>query len=148
MNTIKYLASGRIQSVLCTTLLGAVTGCVGYVDRPPQATVYAPPPPVYVERTVVVQDNYVYYPGYQVYYSGNTRQYVYLEGRSWVSRSAPPHVSADVLFASPSVRLDFHDAPAVHHATVVRQYPKYWAPPGNGRGNQQGQDQGNKRGHD
>jgi hypothetical protein len=103
---------------------------------------------VYVERTVVVRENYVYYPGYQVYYSGNTRQYVYLEGRSWVSRPAPPHVSADVLFASPSVRLDFHDAPAMHHATVVRQYPKHWAPPGKGRGNQQNHGEGNKRGHD
>ena len=77
----------------------------------------------------MVQDDYVYYPGYQVYYSSNTRQYVYQEGRSWVSRPAPPRVSVDVLFASPSVRLDFHDSPAIHHAAVVRQYPKHWAPP-------------------
>ena len=78
--------------------------------------VYAPPPPVYVEAGVVVQDDYVYYPGYQVYYSSNRRQYIYLEGRSWVSRPAPPRVSVDVLFASPSVRLDFHDSPSIHHA--------------------------------
>ena len=120
MNTSRRFAAGRIGLVSCTAVLGVFTGCVGYVDRPPQATAYAPPPPVYVESGVVVQDNYVYYPGYQVYYSGNTRQYVYLEGRSWVSRPAPPHVSVDVLFASPSVRLDFHDAPAVHHAKVVQ----------------------------
>ena len=120
MNTTRRLSAGRIGSVLCAAVLGALTGCAGHPDRPPQPRAYAPPPPVYVERTVVVRENYVYYPGYQVYYSGNTRQYVYLEGRSWVSRPAPPHVSADVLFASPSVRLDFHDAPAMHHATVVR----------------------------
>ena len=91
----------------------------------------------------MVQDDYVYYPGYQVYYSGNTRQYVYLEGSAWVTRPAPPRVSADVLFASPSVRLDFHDAPAVHHETVVQTYPKNWAPPGWNHGNKGG----NKKGH-
>jgi hypothetical protein len=79
---------------------------------------------------VVLQDDYVYYPGYQIYYSSNRRQYVYLQGRSWVSRPAPPRVSVEVLFASPSVRLDFHDAPSIHHASVVRQYPKHWSPPG------------------
>jgi hypothetical protein len=91
----------------------------------------------------VVQDDYVYYPGYQVYYSGSRRQYTYLEGRSWVSRPAPPRVSADVLIDSPSVRLDFHDAPASHHATVVQTYPKSWTPPGWSHGNKGG----NKEGH-
>jgi hypothetical protein len=107
---------------------------------------------VYVEREVVVQDDYVYYPGYQVYYSSNRRQYIYQDGRSWVTRPAPPRVSVDVLFASPSVRLDFHDSPAVHHAKVVQQYPKHWAPPksssnhGDGyRGDGKGNDQGDHR---
>jgi hypothetical protein len=140
MNKTKRLAARRLGFVIAAALLGALTGCIGYVDRPPQARVYAPPPPEYVESAVVVQDSYVYYPGYQVYYSGNRRQYVYLEGRSWVSRPAPPHVSAAVLFASPSVRLDFHDSPSMHHATVVRQYPKHWAPSESGRGNQRGHD--------
>jgi hypothetical protein len=93
----------------------------------------------------------VYYPGYQVYYSGNTRRYVYLEGRSWVSRRAPPRVLADVLLASPSVWLDFHDSPALHHAAVVRQYPKNWTPPvsshSNNEGRDQGHDEGNKKEH-
>ena len=119
----------KIGFVFGAGLLGALTGCVGYVDEPRHARVYAPPPPVYVEAGVGVQDDYVYYPGYQVYYSSNRRQYIYLEGRSWVSRPAPPRVSVDVLFASPSVRLDFHDSPSIHHASVVRQYPKHWAPP-------------------
>ena len=127
-------------------LLGALTGCVGYVDGPRHGYAYAQPPPVYVETGVVVQDDYVYYPGYQVYYSSNRRQYVYLDGRSWVSRPAPPRVSVDVLFASPSVRLDFHDAPAVHHATVVQQYPKHWAPPGSSQGRKEARDEGDKKG--
>jgi hypothetical protein len=109
--------------------------------------VYVQPPPVQVEAAVVVQDDYTYYPGYQVYYSNSRRHYVYLEGRSWVSRPTPPHVSVDVLFASPSVRLDFHDAPAIHHATVVQQYPKHWSPPGSNHGNKEGRDEGHDEGN-
>ena len=138
--------------VSCTAFLGALTGCVGYVDEPRHGRVYEQPSPVYVESRVVVQDDYVYYPGYQVYYSSNRRQYIYPEGRSWVSRPVPPRVSVNALFASPSVRLAFHDSPANHHATVVRQYPRQWAPPGwsNNRGqgyrdNGKGNDRGDRR---
>ena len=140
----------KIEFVFGAALLGALTGCVGYVDRPhhDHARGYPPPPPVYLERGVAVQDDYVYYPGYEVYYSSNRRQYIYQDGRSWVSRPAPPRVPVDVLFASPSVRLDFHDSPSIHHATVVRQYPKHWAPPGSSHGNQEGHDQGNRKGRD
>jgi hypothetical protein len=108
-------------------LLSVLTGCVGYVD--------GPPPAAYVQSEVVVSDDYVYYPAYQVYYSGSRRQYVYREGSAWVSRPAPPHVSVGVLFASPSVRVDFHDAPAAHHAAVVQTYPRNWTPPGWNHGN-------------
>jgi|SRR5579859_8031115 len=132
--------------VFFAAILGSLTGCVGYVDGPPREGGYAEPPTAYAETGVVVQPDYVYYPAYQVYYSSNTRQYVYLEGRSWVTRPAPPRVSAEVLFASPSVRLDFHDSPARHHATVVKQYPKHWAPPGPGHGNNEGRDEGDKAG--
>jgi len=115
----------KIGFVFGTVLLGALTGCV-----------------THVERARVVQDDYVYYPGYQVYYGASQHQYIYQDGRSWVSRPAPPRVAVDVLFASPSVRLDFHDSPAIHHSAVVRQYPRHWAPPVNrddSRGNYQGE---------
>ena len=126
METLNYK---KIGSVFCVTALGALTGCVGYVEEPRQ--VYAaPPPPVYVEREVVVQPHYIYYPSHQVYYASHTHQYVYRDGRAWVSRPAPPRVSVDVLFASPSVRLGFSDSPSRHHSSVVRQYPRNWAPPG------------------
>jgi len=132
MNKAEHLAVqiGFVSGV--ALFLGALAGCIGYVDGPRHEGVYVQPPSVQVEAGVVVQDDYVYYPGYQVYYSSNRRQYIYLEGRSWVTRPAPPHVSVDVLFASPSVRLDFHDSPSIHHASVVRQYPKHWAPPKSG----------------
>ena len=118
--------------------------------RPPQPRAYAPPPPAYIRETrVVVQDNYVYYPAYQVYYGGNTHQYVYQEGRSWVSRPAPPRVSADVLFASPSVRLNFHDSAG---ELITRRWsggtPKNWAPTRSSHGNQQGHDEGSRKGYD
>jgi hypothetical protein len=131
MNKAKCSKCGFVFGAV---LLGALSGCVGYVEGPRPARVYAEPVPVYVERGVVVPEDYVYYPGYQVYYSSTRRQYVYLEGRSWVTRPAPPRVSAGVLLASPSVRLNFHDSPASHHAAVVRQYPQHWVPPGSDHG--------------
>jgi len=131
---MKKTKNSTIGFVFGTAFLSLLTGCVGYVDGP-RAGVYAAPPSVYVETGVAAQDDYVYYPGYQVYYSSYRRQYVYQDGRSWVSRSAPPRVSADRLFASPSVKVDFHDSPANHHAEIVRQYPKHWAPPESNRGN-------------
>ena len=129
MNETKHSKIGFIGFVCGTAVLTALTGCLGYVDNPRGGAVYVEPPPsVYVEAQVAEPD-YVYYPGYQVYYGRNTHRYVYLEGRSWVSRPAPPRVSVDVLLASPSVRLEFRDHPSIHNAAVVRQYPKHWAPP-------------------
>lgn len=131
MNRTKH---SKIGFALGAALLGVLTGCVGYVEGPRHARTYEPPRP----GAVWVRDSYVYYPSYQVYYSGGTRQYVYLEGSAWVSRPAPPRVAVDVLFASPSVSVDFHDHPSAHHATVVRTYPRTWAPPGWKHGNKEG----------
>ena len=114
--------------VLGAVLLMTLTGCVAYVDRPPQGSVYLAPP------VVVVEDDYVYYPDYEIYYSSSRHQYAYLEDRTWVSRPAPRGVSVSVLFASPSVRMDFHDSPANHHAEVVRQHPGNRPQPGTSRG--------------
>ena len=134
----------RIGFVLSAALLGVLTGCVHH-DHPRQARVHAEPPAVRVEAHVDAHPEYVYYPNYQVYYSSHRNHYVYLEGRSWVTRLAPPRVSVSVLFASPSVRLDFRDDPAAHHTTVVRQYPRHWSPPGADHGRKVGHDQGGKK---
>ncbi len=117
------LPTKKIQLALCAALLGTLTGCVGYVDGP-SAGYYAQP------GVVVVQDDYVYYPQYECYYSVSRHQYAYREGNAWVSRSAPHGVSANVLMASPSVKMNFHDSPAQHHAELVKQYPKNWKPAG------------------
>ena len=105
--------TSKVGLALCVALLGALTGCVGYVDRPTQGSVY-------VEPAFAVQDDYIYYPQYECYYSVSRHQYAYREGNAWVSRPAPRGVSVNVLRASPSVKMNFHDSPANHHAVVVK----------------------------
>jgi len=131
MNNKKpFFDADKAGFVLSAVLLATLTGCVGYVDGP-RAGVYAGP------SAFVEQDDYIYYPGYDVYYSDRRHQYAYQDGGAWVSRPAPRGVSVDVLVASPSVRMDFHDSPAHHHAAVAQQYPRNWAPPGSNHDQQE-----------
>jgi hypothetical protein len=117
--------------VLAAALLVSVAGCVGYVGEPRGE--------VRVDGPVfVAHDDYTYYPGYNVYYSSSRHQYAYQEGGAWVSRPAPQGVSVNVLVASPSVKMDFHDSPANHHATVVQKYPRNWTPPHANQGRKDG----------
>ncbi|MDI1337743.1 MAG: hypothetical protein PSU94_16290 [Lacunisphaera sp.] len=81
---------------------------------------------VQVQAAVVFEDDYIYYPGYEIYYSSNRHEYVYRDGSSWVRRSEPRGVSLNVLLAAPSVRMDFRDSPERHHSTVVQSYPRSW----------------------
>ena len=139
MNNKKLsIKTDKAGYVLGAVLLMTLTGCVAYVDRPPQGSVYVAPP------VVVVEDDYVYYPDYEVYYSSSRHQYAYLEGGAWVSRPAPRGVSVNVLLRSPSVRMDFLDSPEHHHAEVVRQYPGHRAQPGSNQGRNNNQ-KGNQR---
>jgi hypothetical protein len=141
---MRRISHSRISCAFGLTLVGVLAGCV---VEGPRHGVYAPPPPVvHVETQVVVQDDYVYYPSYEVYYSSRRQNYIYLEGRTWVTRPSPPRVSVGVLFASPSVRLDFHDSPARHHTTVIKQYPRHWAPPGHDNDHRDRDDHDNGRG--
>lgn len=124
-----FFKTDKIGFAFCIALIGILTGCASqsYQDRPSPGSVYVEPAP---QTIVVVQDNYVYYPGYDVYYNSNRRQYFYEEQGRWVTRQAPRGVPVNVLLASPSVRMDFHDSPASHHAAMVQKYPKNWTPPG------------------
>ena len=117
----RFFHTSKLLLVSCFVVLSALTGCVGYVDGP-RAGIYESP------DTFAVQDDYVYYPQYECYYSVSRHQYAYREGSAWVSRPAPHGVSASVLMASPSVKMNFHDSPAQHHADVAKQYPKTWKP--------------------
>jgi hypothetical protein len=75
---------------------------------------------------VAYQDDYDYYPGYEVYYARNRHEYVYRDGNNWVHSATYPRANAEVLLSSPSVRVDFRDSPERHHAEVVRRYPHDW----------------------
>ena len=121
MNKKYFTKVGTAGFVLGAALLATTTGCVGYVDRPYDHHTYSEP-------SYSGQDDFVYYPRYGMYYGSRSHQYYYQDGRSWVARPAPRGVSVNVLFASPSVALDFHDGPARHHAQVVRTYPRHWTP--------------------
>jgi hypothetical protein len=117
-----FFKTGKAGFLSGAMLLITLTGFVGCVEGP-RAGVQAEP------YAFAMQDDYVYYPNYECYYSASRHQYAYWEGNAWVARPAPRGVSVDVLLASPSVKMDFHDSPSQHHATVVKQYPKNWQPP-------------------
>jgi len=75
---------------------------------------------------VAVQDEYVYYPRYEMYYNRTRHEYYYREGNAWVHRPEPRRVKAEVLLQAPSVRMDFHDSPERHHDTIIKSYPRDW----------------------
>lgn len=105
-------------------LLILLTGCVA--EGSGRHTGYRSRSVAQVQTVVVFEDDYDYYPGYEVYYSRNRKEYVYRDGGQWVRRSQPSGVSLNILLAAPSVRVDFRDSPERHHAEVVRAYPRSW----------------------
>jgi hypothetical protein len=73
------------------------------------------------------QDSYIYFPGYQVYFNPARRQYTYWNGRAWLTSPDLPHeLSLELLQESPSVAMNFDDAPARHHGEVAQSYPRNW----------------------
>ena len=118
--------AGLISGAALLTVFG-LTGCGRQGMSRPGA--YQSPNVVLAQPVVVLQDDYVYYPQYEVYYSSSRHQYGYRDGNAWAWRPAPPHVSLNVMLASPSVHMDFHDSPERHHDAIIRSYPKNWQPP-------------------
>jgi hypothetical protein len=125
-----FFKTNGVGFVLGAVLLMMLTENTGYAGGLNVGIVVSPPVVVVAPPVVVVQDDYVYYPNYGIYYNSQRHQYAYLENGAWVSQPAPQGVSVDVLLASPSVRMDFHDSPANHHAEMLRKYPKNWRPDG------------------
>lgn len=74
---------------------------------------------------VIQQPAYIYYPDYELYYNVGSREYVYFDGRGWVSGRYPPRWAQDLRGAA-YVQLDFNDSPIRHHQDVVRRYPRHW----------------------
>jgi hypothetical protein len=86
-------------------------------------------PEVVIQPAVIVQDDYDYYPAYETYYNRTRHEFVYRDGANWVRRPQPNRVTPEAMMAAPSVRMDFHDSPELHHDSVTKSYPKNWAPP-------------------
>ena len=112
--------------VLSAALLPTMIGCMPGSGR---ASVAVHSSSGYSSTNVMLSDDYMYYPDYEVYYSNVRHQYIYRDGRNWLTRPTPPRVDIGVLLASPSVRLDFQVSPEQHHSTVVKSYPRNWRPP-------------------
>ena len=112
--------------VLGAVMLVALTEGVGSAGAQNIGITVKPPAVV----PVVVTESYVYYPNFRVYYNSRRHQYMYLKGDTWVTQPLPEGVSVEVLMASPSVDMDFHDSPERHHAEMLKKYPHDWKPSG------------------
>ena len=132
-----FLKTDKVGLALAAAFVVTLTGCVGYVDGPSAG--------IGMEEPVfMAQDDYVYYPQYECYYSVSRHQYAYREGSRWVARPGPRGVSVNVLRDSPSVRMDFHDSPAHHYNAVAKQYPRNWKPAGPNQGRNENQRNDNR----
>jgi hypothetical protein len=120
-NNKNFLMAGKAGFLLGSLLLATLAAPASYADGLQVGVTVSP-------NVAADQDSYVYFPSYGVYYNSHRHQYAYQDNGAWVSRPAPHGVSAAVLQASPSVKMDFHDAPANHHAAMVQKYPKSWTP--------------------
>ena len=127
MNPKTFFPAKSLGLVRSAALWPMLFGCV---SGPGRSSVRVHASSGYTHTGVIMEDDYVYYPGYEVYYSSNRRSYVYRDGRNWVTRPAPPRVAIEVLLASPSLRVDFRDSPERHHADMVKRYPRNWRPAG------------------
>ena len=124
----KLLKKDKVGIALAVMLLAGLAQGVSTAKAQPVEV--RPAPPAVVAPGVVEQDTYAYYPRYGVYYNRKHHQYVYQRGERWVVAPTLEGVTPEVLMASPSVEMDFHDSPERHHAEVIRKYPKDWAPEG------------------
>jgi hypothetical protein len=131
INKKHFIKTNKAGFVLGAMLLAALANGVSSADGQGIKIIVAPPvvvvaPPVVVAPAVVVQDDYVYYPDYGIYYNSGRNQYAYLNNGAWVTAPVPYGVTPEVLLASPSVHMDWHDSPEKHHADMVQRYPKNW----------------------
>jgi hypothetical protein len=123
MSQETFRATSSATLLFGSSILLTLAGCY----NPPSEAGYRSQRPARVAQ-VVDQDDYVYYPGYEVYYNNTRRQYVYRDGNSWVNRPEPPRVWAQRPPDSYSVHVDFHDAPERHHPDIIKKYPHDWKP--------------------
>jgi hypothetical protein len=131
------LAAGQAGLLFASAAVTALAMVAGIPFASAQPNGIQGVQPVVIQQPAGMnQDAYDYFPGYETYYNRTSHEFVYRDGTQWVRRPAPREVSREVMLAAPSVRMDFHDSPEFHHDSVIKNYPKGWAPPGkdqNGR---------------
>jgi hypothetical protein len=111
----RFPAAGLLLILAGSALSLTLAGC------------YEPAGRVNVSAAAVIgEDDYVYYPGSEVYYSPRLHYYYYREGGAWVHRPQPPKVW---VHDAPSVNIHLKERPEQHHPDIVKQYPHNWHPP-------------------
>ena len=123
-----FLLAGLIAG---SVLLAALTGCVTAGSGP--GSRYPAHPAVAVQASLVLADDYDYYPRYEIYYSRRRNEYVYRDANAWVRRSDLRGITLAMLDSGPVVRMDFHDSPEFHHGSIVQSFPRNWEQPGQKR---------------
>jgi len=123
-NTKRLVKAGKAGLALAILTGGALIAPATYADDIRVGVNIPVPAPT----VTVAPDNYVYYPAYGSYYSPKRHRFAFIRGNSWVWDASPPGASATVVLGSPSVNMDWHDAPWNHHRDVVKTYPKDWRP--------------------
>ena len=107
-------------AIFLTALTGCVTAGSGPSSRSPAH------PAVTVQASLVLADDYDYYPRYEIYYSRRRNEYVYRDANAWVRRSDLRGITLAMLDSGPVVRMDFHDSPEFHHGSIVQSFPRNW----------------------
>jgi len=123
-----FLPAGVIAG---TCLLTALTGCTTAGSGPSS---HLPARPA-VSASLMIDDDYDYYPRYEIYYSRSRHEYVYRDANAWVRRSDLRGITLAMLDSGPMVRMDFHDSPEFHHGSIVQSFPRNWEQSGPKRDN-------------
>ena len=115
--------------VLGLSLLGGAAG-IGCANHRPGWAARQQEMPYQVEPyAFLAEDDYTYYPQYETYYSNRQHKYAFYTQGAWMLRPSFTGVPLEVLLASPSVKMTFHDDPANHHAQMLVDYPRTWTAP-------------------
>lgn len=103
--------------VALALILMTLAGCEG---SPPWTGSSRLPDIGLIQTALGQPEAYDYFTDYQIYYNRATREYLYRDGAKWVSRKEPPApLTAAALWASPSVPMDFHNAPERQPSTAL-----------------------------
>ena len=123
MVLISMKTSSRLSFGVAGLLVGLSGGCLGLLlagcQEPASGHVHV------AATAVIMSDDYIYYPGSEVYYSPTHLYYYYRDGGVWVQRPQPPKVW---VHDAPSVTIHLQDKPERHHPETVKQYPRDWHP--------------------